>query len=325
MRSLVCEAPLRMKLVERPDPVAGPGEALVRIQRVGVCGTDFHAFQGNQPFLEYPRVLGHELSGVVSELPDSNSGLSTGDAVVVLPYLECGECVACRAGKPNCCVSIKVLGVHCDGGMQDLLAVPATHLLPATGLDADQAALVECLSIGAHAVRRAAVCESDSVLVIGAGPIGLGVVYFAKNAGARVVVSDRDDSRLRFVEDSIPGVETAKVDGAAFDVVFDVTGNRHSMSGAVELLVHGGRLVFVGLVKGEFSIDHPAFHKREATLLSSRNATREDFVTVMDAMRSSVIDTASLISQRVELEDVVDGMERWSQPGSGLIKTIVCV
>jgi threonine dehydrogenase-like Zn-dependent dehydrogenase len=130
---------------------------------------------------------------------------------------------------------------------------------------------------------------------------------------------------LRFVEDSFPGVETAKVDGDAFDVVFDVTGNRHSMSGAVELLVHGGRLVFVGLVKGEFSIDHPAFHKREATLLSSRNATREDFVTVMDAMRSSVIDTSSLISQRVELEDVVDGMERWSQPGSGLIKTIVCV
>ena len=177
--------------MQRPTPQSAPGHALVRPRRVGICGTDYHIFEGKHPFLQYPRVMGHELAVEVVEAPEESS-LSRGEICVVNPYISCGHCIACLAGKPNCCVNISVLGVHQDGGLAGLLSVPAGNLIRAQGLTVDECATVEFLAIGAHAVRRGAVTSRDNVLVVGAGPIGLGVALFARLSGANVSVLDRE-------------------------------------------------------------------------------------------------------------------------------------
>lgn len=339
MRAVICESPGSLRLIDRPVPEPGVGTARVAIRRVGVCGTDLHGFRGRQPFLEYPRVFGHELSGVIDALGDPQdegglgADLQVGTPVVIMPYLHCGNCVACRGGRTNCCARLEVLGVHRDGGMQEHLVVPVSHLIPAGDLALDHGALVECLSIGAHAVRRAGVQSGESVLVCGAGPIGLGVLLAARTAGARLFAIELNEDRRRFVHGVIPELQSTATpsaewlrgvvgdEGAA--VVVDATGNDKSMARAVEYLAHGGRLVFVGLVRGAFSIDHPSFHKREATLLSSRNATREDFEQVIRSFRAGAVDVERLISQRVPLQDAVDGFARWSAPRSSMFKTVL--
>lgn len=180
MKGIVCEEPHSFKLKDYEIPVPKEGEALVRIRRVGICGTDLHAFTGNQPYFTYPRILGHELSGIIESIGRNVYGLERGDQVSVIPYIQCGSCIVCRNGKTNCCTDMKVLGVHADGGMRQWMCVPADHLLKAEGLTLDQAAVIEPLSIGAHAVRRSRIKEGETALVIGAGPIGFGVMSFAK-------------------------------------------------------------------------------------------------------------------------------------------------
>ena len=170
----------------------------MRIRRIGICGTDLHAYQGNQPFITYPRIFGHELAGEIDSIEDNPYDLKPGDPVVMVPYLECGKCIACRMGKTNCCTQLKVLGVHSDGGMRQWMLVPSDHLIKAESLDLDQVALVECMAIGAHAVRRAEIQPNEYVLIIGAGPIGLGTMQFAKADGAKVIVMVINDQRLLF-------------------------------------------------------------------------------------------------------------------------------
>jgi len=339
MRSIVCESPRHLRLADAPTPEPRAGEALVRIHRVGVCGTDLHAFAGEQPFFDYPRVLGHELAGEVVSLPlDAPSDSpGPGDAVTIVPYLACGRCIACRRARPNCCVEIRVLGVHADGGLCEFLAVPATALVPAAGLGWDELALVECLSIGAHAVRRAAVEPGELSLVIGCGPIGLGVAQFAAAAGGRVIGLDVREPRLRFLEQLIDGAigclagESAHAEIAALTdgdmptVVFDATGHAASMAGALHYVAHGGRLVYVGLTRDAVSFVHPELHQREASLLASRNATRHDFETVVDGLVSGKVRASCMITHRSPFADVVRSFPAWADPASGVIKAIVDV
>src|SRR5688572_17093410 len=193
MQSLICTSPGVFNYHNIDVPTPAPGEALLRIRRIGICGTDLHAYQGTQPFFTYPRILGHELA---AELVDPNGapGFVAGEAVGFIPYFNCGECIACRNAKPNCCVRIKVCGVHIDGGMVEYINVPATSLLKSEGLSSDALALVEPLAIGAHGVRRANIQAGEYVLVIGAGPIGLGTMEFARIAGAKVLALDINDN-----------------------------------------------------------------------------------------------------------------------------------
>ncbi len=237
MRAVVCRRPGELVLEERPDARRGDGDALVAIRRIGICGTDYHIYEGSHPYLQYPRVIGHELSGEVLEAP-RGSALTEGQRVVVNPYVSCGVCIACRKGKPNCCVRIAVLGVHRDGGMCERISVPERNLYPAGNLTFDEAASVEFLSIGAHAAARSGLRPGDRALVIGAGPIGLGVALFAGQAGGDVTVIDLDPERLDFAMQagiagrSIPAGDRTDervaeaTNGEGFDVVFDATGNR---------------------------------------------------------------------------------------------------
>jgi 2-desacetyl-2-hydroxyethyl bacteriochlorophyllide A dehydrogenase len=302
MRQITLQQPGTFVSEDVPPPRARDGEALVRVRRVGVCGTDLHAFAGRQPFFSYPRVLGHELGVEVLEVPPGEHRVRPGDCCAVEPYLSCGRCHACRLGKTNCCESLQVLGVHTDGGMCGLLAVPAGRLYKSERLSLDQLALVETLGIGAHAVTRSGLRPGEEVLVVGAGPIGLAVVQFARAAGGRVRVIDLSLQRREFAGRF--GVEAlAGPDGRPAEVVFDATGSAAAMEASVELVAHGGRLVFVGLVKARVSFDDPLFHRRELTLLASRNSCG-DFPRIIRMIEDGQIDTTPWVTHRLGLAEV---------------------
>lgn len=305
MKVVVCSEPYRLGIEERPAPEIGPGEVLIRIRRIGLCGTDYHIFAGRHPYLTYPRVMGHELGGEV-ELVPAGSAFAPGQVVSINPYLACGTCIACRKNKPNACTRIEVLGVHTDGGMCELISVPESAVIDATGLTLDQAAMIEFLAIGAHAVARSTPVPGDKVLVVGAGPIGIATALFARLAGAAVTLVDTRPARLDYarrqlgfeeVLEAAPDLAVAlaaRTEGDMFDVVFDATGVLAAMTQSLAYVAHGGRLVFVGVSPGDLILPDPEFHKRETSLLASRNALTEDFRRVIEAIKSGDISTEAL-------------------------------
>jgi 2-desacetyl-2-hydroxyethyl bacteriochlorophyllide A dehydrogenase len=334
MLTVICQTPGTLRAEDRPRPVPAADEVLLRVRRVGVCGTDLHIYTGDQPFLAYPRVMGHELSGVIEEAP-RGSGLQAGDPVFVMPYLSCGRCIACRQGKTNCCVNIQVLGVHRDGAFTEYLCVPRAFVHKAEGVSLDEAAMVEFLSIGAHAVRRGAVTAGQRVLVVGAGPIGMAALIFARLRGAVVTALDTRRDRLDFCERHLGVAASVQIGdddearlsslthGEFFDVVFDATGNARAMERGFKFVAHGGTYVMVSVVRDAITFSDPEFHKRETTLLGSRNATMEDFETVLAAMRAGQVPTAALNTHRMPLARVPDDFATLLDPTQGVVKAIV--
>lgn len=334
MKTLVCEEPGMFRMADTDVPVPLPGQVLLRVRQVGVCGTDLHAFEGTQPYFSYPRILGHELG---CEVADANGclDLRDGEAVTVIPYFHCGECVACRKGRTNCCASLQVYGVHVDGGMREYIAVPASSVVRGEGLVSEALALVEPLAIGAHGVRRVGIGAGEDVLVVGAGPIGLGLMRFAALAGARVIALDVNRKRLdaclglgvaHAIDGSSEDAEervSALTDGRMPDVVIDATGNLKAIQTAFRYLAHAGRYLLVGLQKGDVAFSHPEFHKREATLMSSRNATRDDFERVLAAIRNGSVRPTDFITHRVGFEVAGNHFPGWLNPASGVIKAMV--
>jgi 2-desacetyl-2-hydroxyethyl bacteriochlorophyllide A dehydrogenase len=335
MKILQCTIPGQFDYVDAERPEILENTAVVRIRRIGICGTDLHAYQGTQPFFNYPRILGHELAADVVEY-DGDGDFKAGDVVTIIPYFYCGKCIACRNGKTNCCTTLKVSGVHIDGGMTEFLRVPAYSLVHSNGLGYDELALVEPLSIGAHGVGRAQIQTGEFVLVVGAGPIGLGCMEFARIQGGRVIALDVNEKRLEFCKANL-GV-TAVINALSADVfeqlqeitngdmpsvIIDATGNLAAINNAFRYLAHGGRYVLVGLQKGEISFSHPEFHKREATLMSSRNATRADFEYVMDCMQKGLIKPETYITHRTTFDQVKAQFESWLDPVNATIKAMV--
>lgn len=302
MQQVVLEQPGQLVLEESAPPPARAGKALVRVRRVGVCGTDLHAFEGHQPFFTYPRILGHELSVEIAEVAPNPRGLGPGDRCAVEPYLSCGKCHACRRGKTNCCETLACLGVHADGGMRELISIPIELLHKSEKLSHDQLALVEPLGIGAHAVDRSGLRAGEEALVVGAGPIGLAVTQFALAAGARVRVMETHPMRREFV--ARIGVETlAEPDDKLAEAVFDATGSAQAMEQSLARVAHGGRLVFVGLVEARVALDDQLFHRREMTLLASRNSVG-NFPRIIESIEKGVIDTQPWITHRMKLSEV---------------------
>lgn len=339
MQTIVLEQPGHFYLTDTPAPVEpGAGEALVRVHAVGICGTDLHAYRGRQPFFSYPRILGHELGVEIVALgPETTpSGLTVGDYCAVEPYLNCGVCGACRRGKTNCCERLRVLGVHIDGGMREWIVVPVQKLHRARSAPLEHLALVEMLCIGAHAVRRAQLSPGDPVLVVGAGPIGLSTLRFAQLAGADVAVLELSAARRAFCAEQLDmkdGLIDADSDigsqlrerfgGDLPLVVLDATGNVNSMQKSFEYVANGGRLVFVGLVQADITFHDPEFHRREMTLLSTRNATREDFATVIAALDDGKVAVAPWITHRVGPDALIDAFPGWLDPAAGVVKAML--
>jgi 2-desacetyl-2-hydroxyethyl bacteriochlorophyllide A dehydrogenase len=336
MQTVILEQPGRFTLADTPPPGdPGPGEAIVRVRQVGICGTDLHAYRGRQPFFTYPRILGHELGVEVVAVGQGVTQVGCGDRCAVEPYLTCGRCIACRRGRSNCCESLQCLGVHTDGGMRSLLRLPAAKLHPSNQLSLDQLALVETLGIGCHAVDRAQLEAGEGVLVIGAGPIGLGVTLFACAAGARVVVMDINADRLNFCRRSFEVAATVAADDDAPQrvrdalggdlpaAVFDATGHSGSMHRAFDLVAHGGRLVLVGLFVGDVTFHDPEFHRREMTLLATRNSTAADFARIIAMMEQGRIDTQPWITHRTDAAGMLEQFEGWLDQTCGVIKAMV--
>ena len=312
------------------------GEALVKIKKIGVCGTDYHAFRGNQPFFTYPRILGHELGAEIVQLQSASHDLAIGDRVAVEPYLNCGSCQPCRNGKSNCCEQSKVLGVHVDGGMANYLKVPVNKLHRSTVLSYDHLATIEFLGIGAHAVERSNIKKGDTVLVIGAGPIGLSVVQFAKLKGIKVVVMDFNKNRLNFAQSRLKADEIICPDkdfspenlrdvlnGDLPDTVFDATGNKASMENAFNYLCSGGKLIFVGLFIGEIQFHDPMFHKNEITLMATRNALPQEFKKIIQLMEQKKIDINQWITHNCNFDEFPDTIENWIVPEQMVIKGMI--
>lgn len=333
MKKLICAAPGRFEYMESDIPSPKNGESLIKIRKVGICGTDLHAFEGTQPYFSYPRVLGHELA---ADFVNGDAvGFAEGESVTVIPYFTTGTDIASRMGKPNCSVDMQVCGVHIDGGMAEYLIVPSYALVKGEGLIHDALALIEPLAIGAHGVKRAQVIPNEFALVIGAGPIGLGIIEFARIAGARVIAMDVDQQRLDvarqlgasyLVNATATDVEkqlSAITNGDMPTLVVDATGNTNAINNAFRYMAHGARYVLVGLQKNNISFSHPEFHKREGTLMSSRNALREDFDYVMNCLKQQLIDPSKYITKRLHFEDVKNQFPSLLQSPAGNIKTII--
>lgn len=320
MRQILLRAPgeLVERQVERPSAL--PGEALVRVRRVGVCGSDFHALAGRHPIYTYPRVLGHELAGDIVEIPGNGNGIGVGDKCAIDPYIYCGSCRTCLRGHTNCCEQLRLYGVHVDGGMQGFLSVRLDLLHKSNALSLDQLALIETLGIGAHAVSRSALKQGESVLVIGAGPIGLGVIQFAQIAGARIQVVELNSCRLKFAE--MMGAEALHSAGdQVADVVFDVTGSSESMGSSLQHVAPAGRLVFVGLTNDPIAINDSLLHRREVTICASRNSCGQ-FPRIIHMIEEGRIDTTPWITDRMALTEVPRRLK--DLPGrSTLIKAVV--
>jgi len=335
VKSLTCIKPGTFSYTDDRMPERKQGHAILQVKRVGICGTDLHAYEGTQPYFEYPRILGHELSAIVVDV-DSASGFVRGEAVTILPYFNCGHCIACRRNKPNCCVNIKVFGVHIDGGMREFISVPEDKLIKSEGLTLDELALIEPLSIGAHAAGRAAIEPNEFILVIGAGPIGLGVMEMSRIAGANVIAMDTNEDRLLFCKNQLHIPHTINplkedvlqrlkeiTSNDMPTIVFDATGNLRAINNGINFLAHGGKYILVGLQKEDFHFSHPEFHKRESALMSSRNATKEDYEYVIRVLKDKRINPGNYITHRTSFTDVSDRFPSFLEPKNKVIKAMI--
>jgi alcohol dehydrogenase len=338
MKAIQLAEPGIFKVIDIEEPGApGPGETLVRVDRVGICGTDLGGYLGKMPFFSYPRIPGHELGVEILEIGEGVENIRVGDRCSVEPYINCQACYPCRRGHTNCCEHHQTIGVMCDGGLTEKILLPARKMHPANKLSAEQCALVETLAIGCHAIDRGNPQAEESVLVIGAGPIGLSAVEFARLSGAKTIVMDRVPSRLDFCREKM-GVEhtllagtgteieelEALTDGNRADVVVDATGSNHSMAKALEYCAFKGRLVYVGITQAELALPHaPALHRRELDILASRNALAGDFTRIIQLIEDGDINTQPWITHRTSFDNMIDVFESYTRPETGVIKAVV--
>lgn len=339
MKAILLEQPQSFRAIEISEPAApGAGEALVRIHRIGICGTDYGGYLGKMPFYSYPRIPGHELGVEVVAIGPDVTTVRIGDRCAVEPYINCQRCYSCRRGLTNCCESHQTLGVMCDGGMCERMLLPARKLHVSKRLSWEQLALVETLAIGCHAVDRGALRAGEHALIIGAGPIGLSAVEFVKVAGAKCIVMDLNEERLKFCRERMgvdhtivgrgDGSEMASLreftHGQLADVVIDATGSHKSMGSALNYCAFGGRLVYVGITQQEVCFPHaPVMHRRQLTVLASRNALSADFSRIITLIEDGRIDTAPWITHRVPFARLIEEFPRWLKPETGVIKAMV--
>lgn len=336
MKALTLESPKHWKRIDIAEPPKpAPGEAVVRVHRVGICGTDISGYLGKMPLFSYPRIPGHELGVEVVATGEGVTNVRPSDRCSVEPYINCQTCYACRRGHTNCCEKLEVLGVHRDGGLRPLFTLPARKLHPSKTLAFEQLALVETLAIGCHAANRANLQKGESCLIIGAGPIGLATLEFVKLTQAKTIILDMNDARLEFCRATMGVAHTLKpsdrldaelrelTDGHLPDVVIDATGSPASMAASLGMIAQAGRLVYVGIAPAEVAFKHVTFHKAEGTLLCSRNAVAGDFTRIIKLIEDGVINTTPWITHRTNFDKLIEVFPSYTQPETGVIKAVV--
>lgn len=333
MKALAITEPGKTAYVERTAPKPAPGEVLLQVQRIGYCGSDLSTFRGLNPLVQYPRIPGHEIAGVVIETTaDVPAEISRGMKATVVPYTACGKCPSCRAGRSNACQHNQTLGVQRDGAMTELIAVPWKKLRAAP-LSLEELALVEPLSVGFHAAARGRVTSADTVLVLGCGMIGLGAIAAAGlNLGANVIAADIAPAKLALAqkagarhvinskEENLHDRLSALTNGEGPNVVIEAVGAVETYQAAVTEVAFAGRVVYIGYGKTPVSYETKNFVLKELDILGSRNATDADFDQVIALLRSGRYPTAETITRSVPWSDAADALAAWAQNPAAVTK-----
>ncbi len=336
MKAIILEQPGAFKRFTKDHPgQPATGEVLLKIRMLGICGPDLHAFKGHQPFFEYPRMLGHEIAAEVLELGAGVTHLTVGDLCSVMPYRNTSTDQAVRRGKTHCGDHVKVLGVHEDGAMQEYLVYRADHVFPANHLTLEQIATIEPLAIGSHAIERAQVQSDDTVLVVGAGPIGIAAILMGQFKAARIIALDMNRNRLDFIAQKCPGVDTVLLSDSVIDdlktllngdlptIVIDATGNKQSMETCFEYVAPGGTVVYIGLFIGQITFDDPYFQRKELTLKTSRNAYPEDFTKIIRLFQSGLLNTDGYVTHHLTFDTLAEQFTTLYDPKNEVIKAVV--
>lgn len=336
MKAIKIEKPWDISCVEAAKPVPKEGEALIKIMTAGVCGSDIGAFRGTNGLVSYPRVIGHELAGIVESIPENNpKGIKVGDKVIVDPYLYCGHCYPCSIGRTNCCTDLHVLGVHVDGGMAEYFCHPADMLIKMPeGMDWVLAAMAEPLTISLHGVHRGGLKAGEFCAIYGAGPIGLLAAMVAEAYGAHAILIDIVQERLDFgkelgVEYIInsgkedPAAAVAKItDGNMAQLVMECTGANPCIRGALDLVSNAGRITLTGWPKKETSLPTDVFTKKELDIRGARTSAGE-FEEAIELITSGKVDVKRILTKTVSVDDAADTIKDIEKNPGEYMKVVV--
>ena len=338
MKALVLEEPYHIRLRDVDLPILEDGEALIKVLSVAICGSDIHAYKGEQAIFSYPRIMGHEVCGRIEKIQGGSGNFCVGDRVIVMPYVNCKACIACRKRKPGCCENLRVMGVHTDGAMAEYCKAKEEYLIKVDDtIEAQTACLIEPLAISAHAVANSKLQKGENILIIGCGPIGIGAAEIAKTYDAKVILADTSGERREIAKsrfgyehvlnplDSEYRKALEELTGKDMpDVIIDSTGNAESMSGVFEYLSYGGRVVYVGIDSRTLSIKHVEFHKRQTELYGSRAATKEDFEYVMDCIAKGKVDPKRFITDHMRFNsEIQEQFEKAVEKGIKIFKGVI--
>ena len=335
MKAIVISNPNEIEIREVPMPEVKEGEALLKVKYVGICGADVASYTGNQPFTTYPRIPGHEFSAEIVEIPENDKGLKVGDIVTCNPYFNCGECYSCQRGYVNCCTDNQTMGVQRDGAFCEYIAMPVERIFDGKGLSAKELALIEPFSISQHAVSRATIKKSDTVLVLGAGPIGLFALIAAKQLCKKIVVADILDNRLELAKeygaDAVVNTKTQSLEeftkeftnGNGFDVCIEACGAPETFLGCIDACAFAGNIILIGNGKRETSFIHSIILKKELNIHGSRNALKDDFINNIDLVASGKADIMKMVSGVYEMSDAISAFEALKNNDGTLAKLLI--
>lgn len=335
MKAIVISEPNEIEIREVPMPEVKDGEALLKVKYVGICGADLASYTGNQPFTTYPRIPGHEFSAEIVEIPENDKGLKAGDIVTCNPYFNCGECYSCKRGFVNCCTDNQTMGVQRDGAFCEYIAMPVERIFKGKGLSAEELALIEPFSISQHAVSRAEIKETDNVLVIGAGPIGLFALLAAKQKCNKIVVADILDNRLDLAKaygaDAVVNTKAQSLEeftaeftnGNGFDVCIEACGAPETFLACIDNAAFAGNIILIGNGKRETNFNHSILLKKELNVHGSRNALKNDFINNIDLVADGKADVMKMVSGVYDMADAVSAFEALKNNNGTLAKLLI--
>ncbi len=335
MKAIVIDKPYEVEIRDVPMPTVGEGEALLRVLYVGICGADVASYTGNQPFTTYPRIPGHEFSAEIIEIPENDKGLKKGDIVTCNPYFNCGKCYSCERGHVNCCTDNRTMGVQRDGAFCEYISMPVERIYPGMGLTAQELALIEPFSISRHAISRAAIRPTDSVLIVGAGPIGLFALLAAKQFAGKIAVADVLNNRLNLAmsygADGVVNTATEDIakfteeftDGRGFDVCIEACGRPETFLMCIDEAAYAANIILIGNGKRETTFLHSIILKKELNIFGSRNAMKQDFLDNIELAASGKVDVMKMVSGVYEMDKAAEAFDALAHNKGDLAKLLI--
>lgn len=335
MKAIVIDKPYEVEIRDVPMPTVGEGEALLRVLYVGICGADVASYTGNQPFTTYPRIPGHEFSAEIIEIPENDKGLKKGDVVTCNPYFNCGKCYSCERGHVNCCTDNRTMGVQRDGAFCEYISMPVERIYPGMGLTAQELALIEPFSISRHAISRAAIRPTDSVLIVGAGPIGLFALLAAKQFAEKIAVADVLNNRLNLAmsygADGVVNTATDDIakfteeftDGRGFDVCIEACGRPETFLMCIDEAAYAANIILIGNGKRETTFLHSIILKKELNIFGSRNAMKQDFLDNIELAASGKVDVMKMVSGVYEMDKAAEAFDALAHNKGDLAKLLI--